>query len=272
MRIPVVDIDPRDTGPEELIVAKYRSLRSWISQPIISVALIASTVVVIGLVWHFSISIPEMPGWGWVALLSAVLALPSGWYVGKRMTAEVYEPDTILMSRLNVYNGDLELRKLTPEDYADLTVLNHRGDQVEREHLRDVVINGRKAIEVDTYDPVSNTATASWQAGVADAQIRHDHSTIQLIKTELDYEIDKVYDLLSQSTQNTREQLSDFASQIVMVAQDVELPDGTIGGLHEQMHDDIEDNDPARDLMDKRFEEGDRPNVEIEIEGANNGD
>ena len=276
MRIPIIGVDPTDVGPREFAEARISEAKAWAAQPVITLGLIGGLVAAIFGLSYAGVSAPTVPNWVWVGVFATPFASIAAWYVGTRLTKEIYEPETILISELNVYNGDQQIIRLQPETFADCTVVNHRGEPVGRERLREVVINGTRAYEVDQYDPVMNVATTSWQAHRPNAEIRQDHNTIEEIKTEQDYEIDKAYDLLSQHTGIVREMLSDFSNQMVRVAEDVELPQGQASqGLHEKMHDRLEELDPSDELMKDNFDpdadaDGDLGEnaVEVEVDGG----
>lgn len=276
MRLPIIRLDPTEIGPFELARAKWESLKEWARQPIISVALVLAAVAMVVAAWRFDVSIPEIPNWGWVAIGAFALAAVPSWIIGQKITEELYSPPRITLSVLNVYNGDQRLVNLSPERFEDMTIVNHRGDEIGSERLREVLINGSRAYEVDIYDPVLNVATTSWQADRSNAEIRHDHATIREVKTEMDYEIDKIYDLLSQYPNAVRESLRDHVNEMVMISQDIQLPESVNRSLHDRVSERIEELDPSEELIQDKLDgkeaaddsdgDVDRDNVEIAIE------
>lgn len=273
MRIPFLGVDPTEVGPREYVGERFRAARDWASQPIVAVGLAVALVALIVGAWSADVSVPTIPNWFWVGVFATPFASAAAWIVGARLTSEIYEPESVVISELNVYNGDQKLIQLRPETFSETTVVNHRGEEVGRERLREVMINGTRAYEVDQYDPVLNVATTSWQAHRPNAEIRQDHNTIEEIKTEQDYEIDKAYDLLSHHTGIVREMLSDFSNQMVRVAEDVELPQGEEpGGLHEKMHDRLDDLDPSDELMKDNFDGHDRATSDASSSGSDSVD
>jgi len=264
MRIPIIGVDPYEIGPWDLVRLKASQLREWSKQPIVSVGLVASGVLLLIGAWQSGIGWPGIPNWGWVALVSSGLGIGASWFVGKDLAAELHNPDMVHLSVLNVYSGDQRIVKVPPETFADATIVNHQWDggeptedhTVGRERLKEVMINGIRCYEVDSYDPVLNVAKTSWQAHRSNNDIRTDHDEIEHIKTEQDYQIDKVYELLANETQTIRAAVAVQANKLIRVAQDVELPEGSDIGVHDSLNELFDDQGLADDLRDEKLDNG----------------
>lgn len=263
MRIPIFRVDPTVIGPIELVRRRYRELKAWAQQPIISVALILGSVALVGGAWMAEISIPEIPNWVIVALLSMIPGAALAYKYGAELAEGIHEPETVYLSELNVYSGDQRLIKLAPERFSDTTVVSHQWDPGEepmsdaivgRERLKRVTVNGTPAYEVDIYDPVLNVAVTSSQAGRSSLDIREDHAKIDMIRTDLERQVDTVYEVLSRETQVIRQATSMQTNKIVAAAQDSELPEEAEIGSHRTMADLFEQEGLDRDLLDQQLD------------------
>lgn len=282
MRIPLLGVDPEEVGPVELVRMKYRGFLGWARQPIIAVALIASTVGLVLGAAYLGVQWPGIPTWGWVAFWTSVFGSIAAWFVGKRLADEIHDPDMVHLSVLDTYSGDQRLAKVPPEAFRDATIVSHEWEgetpipdeyRVGREQLHEVVINGQRHYEVDSYDPVLNVAITSWQAGRSNNDIRTDHDQIEQIKTEMNYEINKVYELLANETETIRKAVAVQTNKVVRVAQDVELPDGADLGVHESLNDVFDSENLSDDLREQKLtdlnddvdEDGDSEVVDVEV-------
>ena len=260
MRIPIFNVDPREVGPIELLRAKLDRYRQWASEPIITLAHIGA-IALIGYGWIQSgASLPEIPNWGWIALGTMLLGTIVAWRISGRLAAELYNPDMVRLSILDAYSGDQKLVKVPPEHFADATIVNHdwSGEEptddviVGRERLHTVIINGKKHYEVEKYDPVLNVARTSWQADRSGNEIRTDHDTLTHIRTEMEEQVDTVYEVLARETQVIRKSTAMQVNKFIAAAQDSELPEEAEVSSHQSMRDLLEDEGVDRDLLDEQ--------------------
>ena len=275
MRIPIFGVDPEEVGPIELLLIKWTGLKKWANEPLNSVMLVAAAVVLIVGAWQSDVSIPQRPNWGWVAILSSGLGLVVAWRVGGRLAEELHDPDVVYISVLDTYSGDQRIVQVPPEHFAETTIVSHKWDGGEpteemivgRERLHEVVINGIRCYEVDKYDPVLGVAVTSWQANRSGNEIRTDHEQIEHIKTEQDYQIDKVYEILSNETQTIRKAVAVQTNRIVQVAQDVELPQGADLGIHDSLNELFENEGLADDLREQTLDQPVESDLDQERDG-----
>jgi len=260
MRIPVLGVDPTEVGPIELLRLKYAKVRAWTRQPLVAVSLVAGFVALVLGAWYTGVGWPGIPNWGWVAIFTSGFGIVSAWIVGRRLASEIHDPNLVNLSVLDTYSGDQKLAKVPPETFRDATIVSHEWEGetpvpddmiVGREQLHEVMINGVRHYEVDQYDPVLNVAITSWQAGRSNNDIRTDHDQIEQIKTELNFEINKVYDLLANETETIRRAVAVQTNKIVRVAQDVELPDGAEIGVHEALNEVFDEQNLSDDLREQ---------------------
>lgn len=236
----------RETGPTDVLRGAYHRLDGFVQKN--GIYLAGMAVVLVVATWHFQPTWPGLPNWTKVALAAILPAAPIGAYVGIRLAAALDTPDTELLSVQNPVTGDQELVHVAPDRFESMTVLNHNGQERDRTYLHKVVINGRRAYEVDDYDREENTAIASWQAGVANTAIRKDRAEIKRIKTSLEREADKSLELLANHPHILREQARTVSMRLIRVAEGVEVPEG--GELHEELSTLLDESDPSEDLLE----------------------
>lgn len=247
--------DPRETGPLDL-------LRSWrfrlgrFADDNSTECIIGFVLLVLG-VWYFDVGFPTLPNWMLVGIAATAFAAAPSLWLGWRLAKELYEPDNVLLSVQNPANGDQDLVWLAPERFDALEVLNHNDKKRDRGFLHEVLVNGRRAYEVDRYDREENVAVASWQAGVSNSAIRRDRSEIKRIKTSLEQEADKALELLANHPDILRQQAREVSNRLVKVAEGVEVPQG--GNLHERLSDLLEEADPSEDLLEGTESNDDEP-------------
>ena len=265
MRIPIFDVDPTVVGPVDLAKRRYAEFVEWARQPLISVGLIGGAVGLVAVGWIVGVSMPSIPNWIRVALLAMIPGSLAASKWGGDLAEGIHDPDVVVLSELNTYSGDQRIIKVAPERFRETTVVNHHWDPGEepmeeaivgRERLHRVQINGKTAYEVDRYDPVLNVAVCSWQAGRTSVDIRQDHEQIRTIKTDMEDQIDTVYEILSRETQVIRQAVAQQTNKIVAMAQDSELPEEAEIGSHQTMSELFEDEGLNDDLLDDDVELG----------------
>lgn len=278
MRIPLFGVDPTVVGPIELAKRRYRAFVQWAQQPIISLGLLLVGGGLLGSLIVYDVSIPSIPNWAVVAVLSMIPGSLIALKYGSELADGLHEPEAVYLSELDTITGDQSIIRLSPERFRDVTVVNHNWDPNEepmeeaivgRERLQRVNINGIEAYEVDHYDPVFNVAECSWMVERSSINIRQDHSEIQSIKTEMEDQIDTVYDILARETQIIRQGISQQVNEIIAVAQDSELPEEAQIGAHQTMSELFEEEGLDEDLVEDRITEQD-PDLGVESNG--NGD
>jgi hypothetical protein len=280
MRIPIFGVDPTVIGPRELARRKKEQLIEWARQPIISVALVA----VAGLLGYglmtAGVSIPEAPNWVSVALITFAVGSVVAWRVGGKLASEIHETETVTLVELNVYNGDARIIQLAPERFRDVTVVNHHWDPGEepmedaivgRERLHEISINGTRAFEVDKYDPVLNVAVGSWQMDRASIDLRRDHEQIEQIKTEMEDQIDTVYEVLSREHTIIRQAVMEQVSEITAKMHDGTMPEDARVETYDEVSDLLDERGIDDELLDEADSEGDA-NRDLQRQELENGD
>lgn len=272
----VLGFDPRETGPLDL----FEQARAWISDVIetYGTVLIASATVLIAVAWWQEVQVPTVPTWLKLAAYTSLLASGSAWVVGKRLARWVHTPDDVLLSVQNAKNGDQRLIRISPDRLDSMRILNHNGEQRDREFLHKPVINGRTAYEVDHYHVEQNTAVASWQAGVSNSQIRADRASIDRIKTKLEREADKALELAANHSAIVREHATEVAHYLIATVEGVEVPHEDGGTrLDDRLSDLLDEADVSDQLLgggdgdgaddgDGGLDDGRATNGSVEIE------
>jgi hypothetical protein len=266
--IPLVPVDPRESGPIDVVASIRSSIGVFVAQNAPYVIL-SITSIALGL-WYLEVSIPSLPDWLLVGLGASAFAAPFAALTGFKLARALYSRETVLLSIQSAESGDQRLLHIAPERFAEVTVETHNGIERERSFLHEVTINGRRGYEVDKYDEETNTATASWQAGVSNSAIRRDRTEIKRIKTDLEQEADKAMELLANHPDIIREQTRQVADEIIRVAEGVEVPSGD--GLHETLSETLSDNDPSEDLLSDSTSDADSDPVEQDEEVDLDGD
>ncbi|WP_336331134.1 hypothetical protein [Haloarcula sp. CGMCC 1.2071] len=249
--IPLVPIDPREVGPVTFIRLRYRALRSVVLDN--APWAIVSTVALVALLWHFEVSVPEVPDWVLVGAISMTVASGPAALLGWRLGAGLWSPETVLISVQNPESGNQRLMQIEPDRFNEMTVINNNGKRRGSDFLKAVRINGSRAYEVDSYDADRNIAVASWQAGVTNSEIRRDRAEIRNIKTSLEEEADKALELLANHPNILRKQAREVSNRLIRVAEGVEVPEG--GQLHERLSDMLDESDPSDQLLGSNVED-----------------
>jgi hypothetical protein len=142
---------------------------------------------------------------------------------------------------------------------------------VGRERLHEISINGTRAFEVDRYDPVMNVAVGSWQMDRASIDLRRDHEQIEQIKTEMEDQIDTVYEVLSREHTIIRQAVMEQVSEITAKMHDATMPEDARVETYDKVSGILEDRGIDDDLLDEANSEGD-PNRDLQREKAENGE
>jgi hypothetical protein len=270
--VPFVPFNPREVGPIDVAKSAYRRATGFLSEN--SRVLIAATVAVIVAAWHFDVSVPEIPNWVLVGAFASAFAFPIATWFGWQLAKGIDTRDTELLAEVNPKTGDIKLINIAPERFQDMTVTNQNEEQRDRDFLHVITVNGRRAYEVDGYDPEKNLAVASWQAGTSNAEIRRQKKSIDRIKTKLERESDKSLELLANHPEILRSQLAEVSNRLIRVSEDVEVPGGE--ALHETLSESLEENDPSSDLLSDRDDFDTRREEDDEHDGddrdADDGD
>lgn len=240
------EFDWRETGPGDVARGALRSVDETVRENLVWV--LGSVVILTLGVWHYQPEWPGLPPLLKVAIVAAIPGVPIGLFVGLRLAYALDTPDTRLLSIQNPVSGDQKLLHVSPTRFERLTVLNHNGEERDRAYLHDVLINGKRAYEVDSYDPEENVAVASWQAGVSNSAIRSDRKTIKKVRTSMEKEADKALELLATHPFILREHASEVSMQLIKAAEGIEVPEG--GELHEELASILEEGDPSEALLE----------------------
>jgi hypothetical protein len=274
----VLGFDPRETGPVDLYAQARDRLVSILDT--YGTVLIASVTVLIAVAWWQGVQPPEVPTWLKLAAYTSLLASGSAWVVGKRLARWVHTPDDVLLSVQNAKNGDQRLIRISPDRLDSMRILNHNGEQRDREFLHKPVINGRTAYEVDHYHVEQNTAVASWQAGVSNSEIRADRASIDRIKTKLEREADKALELAANHSAIVREHATEVAHYLIATVEGVEVPSEDGGQrLDDRLTKLLDQNDVSEQVLggddeqadDDLDDDGRASNGSVEIESNGDG-
>lgn len=236
----------RKTGPGDVARGAVRRVDEFVRE---NAPWVVGSIVILTMgTWHYQPTWPGVPPWLQVALVAAIPATPLGVYMGLRLAAALDSPETRLLSVQNPVTGDQKLVHLSPDRFESMTVLNHNGKERDRTYLHEVMINGRRAYEVDSYDREANTSVASWQAGISNSAIRKDRARIKEIRTSLEEEADKTLELLANHPHILREHAQTVSMRLIRAAEGIEVPEGE--QLHDELSTILDENDPSEDLLE----------------------
>lgn len=263
--IPLVPFDPTEIGPIDLAKAKSRDLWAFLDEHAIVVIPSATLLLVAAL--YFGVSIPEIPNWGWVAIVVCVIFAPYAWFLGKGVASGLYNRDVELLSIVNPASGDQRLILVHPDRFEEIEVINHQNERRGADFLKRIRVNGTLAYEVDDYSEEKNIAVASWQAGETNASIRRQKVQIRRIKTSLEEEADKALELIANHPHILRQHATEVANRLVKVAEGIEVPEG--GKLHESLSETIEEHDPSEELLDSPL---DHVDLDGDADGGDSSD
>lgn len=253
-RLPFVPFDPRKRGPFD-VLRDYRAKLSAFVEANSTVLILAAVALVLG-AWYLDVSLPPIPTWVKVATVASVLvAIPIGSVLGIRLAAGLDTDERVLLSQQAPIAGDQELKRVAPDVFDRMRIINHNGEERGSEFLKTVMINGQKAYEVDHYDEEENVAVASWMAGATNSEVRQSRARIDYIKTKAEEEADKALELLANHPMILREQGREVSMQLVKVAEGIEVPEGD--SLHERLQERLDASDPSDDLLGRSDDEDD---------------
>lgn len=268
--------DPKERGPVDIIADSWERLLEFVDDNAkVLIPSAAAAFVAFVAIWvYFDLSRPSMPNWFWVAVITTIIAAPYGWILGKNMAAGLYESDVEVLSLQDPASGDQRLKKVDPDRFSEMTIVNHNDKQREHDFLHRVRINGVMCWEVDDYDPENNLAVASWMAGESNSSIRADRRQIRRIKNDLEREADKAMELMANYPEIIRKHAVEVANRLVKASVGIEIPNGS--KLHERLTKTIEDADPSEDLLSNNDADGDRDNdpdaVDLDLDADSDAD
>lgn len=243
--LPGIPFDPTEKGPLDVArEAKFAFGRFVRENAKILIPTVAALFVA---AWYFGISVPTLPNWLLVMIFVGILAAPYGLFLGIGLAKGLHQDDVEILALVDPATGDIRLKKVDPDRFAAMRVVNHNGKQRDLDFLHRIRVNGVLAYEVDSYDVEANVATASWQAGESNASIRRQKSQIAWIKTSLEREADKALELIANHPDILRQHATEVANRLVKVTEGIEVPQG--GELHDNLSSIIEEADPSDDLL-----------------------
>jgi len=247
--------DPRQYGPFDL----WSDIKSWMSsrdRELLAVGVIG----VIGLAVanaRYGVSI-SIPGWVRIYIGSVIAALLIGIYPVRKTVETLWDSEMVPLVVLDAANGDIGVIELSPARFRDLTVVDHGGERHDSSFLREVsLMGGRRAYEVDEFDPERNVAVSSWMSGATNRDIRRHKHTVKYLKEELSREADKSLDALVNAPEVLREQGAVIANSMIRTAEGVESPSEESADVYDQMWERVSDTDRSEELLQDRGMEGD---------------
>lgn len=260
----LLPFNPHTTGPVDLLGAAARRLHAFVRRNerlligLFAFALVAQLAAYL----HsgYVVDLPSVPNWMLVGIGVFIVllpfAIPTGWMLEKWFGSD----DSIPVSIQNPVTGDQRIRWMTPAKFDAMTIYsvdpseNKDAEEVGRDYLERVLINGIMAYELEWLDEEENVAVSSSMAGRSNSQIRRDRHEIGAIKTELITEADKAVEFIVRSGHILRRQGEEVANELIRVYEDVALPEG--GELHERLVEEREKANPADDLLGDSYNKG----------------
>lgn len=125
----------------------------------------------------------SIPGWFWAYLVLAILVFAVTW-PWQTLIIKAMESVGKLLHDVNPYNGDAALWELTEDQWSDLTVVNSRGEEMDKGELWhiDTLHGGYECVE---YDPEENVAVVSWFGGADPLELRAYKKTLKIVEMRL---------------------------------------------------------------------------------------
>lgn len=262
--LPLVPVDPRDVGPQQLAaqwIGWGRSLLDRYSREIL-----LTSVVTVALMWHFGIGLPRVPDWLLVGVGGVVFMAPPALIIGFWTAWGLYRPDSILVKEIDAASGDTRLLRLSPERWDDLDIVSPNGKRRGREFLERISVNSVPAYEVDRVDFGRDLVIVSDMAGRTKTQIRRDREEIYRAATELEREADKSLTMMLRSPSILRRLGRRLSRHMTEAVERVEDP--TDESLHEEFMQIVDDANPAEDLLEESL----RPGVDSDVSESDESD
>ena len=251
----VLPFDPKEYGPFDL----WSDIKSWMShrdRELLAVGVIGAIALGVANV-RYGVSI-SIPAWVRVYIGSVIAALLIGIYPVRKAVETLWDSEMVPLVVLDAANGDLGVIELSPARFRDLTVVDHGGDRHDSSFLREIsLMGGRRAFEVDDYDPERNVAVSSWMSGATNRDIRRHKHTVSYLKEELSREADKSLDALVNAPEVLREQGAVIANSMIRTAEGVESPTDESADVYDQMWERVEQTDRSEELLQDRGMSGD---------------
>lgn len=270
---PLLPFDPREKGPMDVAKDGYESTKEFVDEN--SRALIIAVAALIGLAWRADLSMPDVPTWLWIMVLSGTVSVPPMAYFSWQVADALHRPDVETLSIQNPASGDQRIKHVSPDTFEQLEVWNappehEDATKVDTTYLEEVRINGIRAWEVDDYRPDEGIVVASAMAGRTHADIRRDRNEIAAIKYDLITQTEKATQFLVEAHGILRKQGEEVAHELVRVVEDVDLPQGD--QLHDRLWKARNEADPSDDLLDSEYDfEPDRGDEEDEEQQKDDG-
>jgi polyhydroxyalkanoate synthesis regulator phasin len=217
-------IDPEEIGPLELSVLIGR----WISKN--AVRLFVAGVVV-AIVAGYGVENGwwslEIPTWVWVFVGATLAAIVLGTYPIMRALRWLWTDRSHALVDIDPVDGDIAVYELSDDRFANLTVIGRDGDEKPSPTaaLHEVrLASGSTGYEVESYDPATNTAVASWMAGASNWEIRRHQRTVDVVVEELSAEASRSLDEIIEAPEAVRRQGSTVVNELVRIAEGERAP------------------------------------------------
>lgn len=281
----IFGVDWRHVGPREL-VAQYRE-RFRSLHPAIQVG--TALAIAIGVIYVR----PSPPPWMWLVGLSALVGAGAALVPARNVVEELVTDDKEILEELHPVDGDRATRTLSQDRFADMTVIDYDGRERDKSYLVEVSrlvgvtddgeTEWRRAYEVDRYDPVTNTAIASYMAGASNADLRRFERAVWEIKSELSREADRSLEEIVQAPEARRRAAAAAVQQMIEAAEGIEAPGehsmiDELDQLRREAEQSVDEllADRGIDDLEERLAENDEDpttpdSVEISIDGLGVG-
>lgn len=243
--------NPKTTGPADLLAAAIGAASEWVSDH--SRELIAAvTAIVLAQMGLFAwkgivfLGLPTLPNWFLVGFFGAAFFAPAALVIGVLLGRVLYSADTQLISVMSAASGEQQIKHVSNDLLDDLTVVNQNGDEKDLSYLVRTRVNGRTALEVDSFDEERGVLVASSMAGRTNQDIRQDRLSIRRIKTAMEREVDEATEMKANYRDLVREQGAALANWIIRTAQGATVPNGV--ELHDEMQSALEEIEPLAEM------------------------
>ena len=233
--------DPEETGPWDI----YRSGKGWVTDH--SKWLIGGGVLIAValIVFQPDVSTPEIPTWARVFVATGVIIAGVAYSPAKKFVRYLHERQQVTLLELSPMEGDLAVHRLSPDRFAELTVVDGNDDRQGTNYLSKLTTKAGTAFECKRYDAENNVAKASWLAGKSYKSIREKQKQLEHIETEQAREADKFLDLRVNHGSIIRRAYREVINRQIKQTEKMTVPDGEV--ISETIEDVIGDLDATRE-------------------------
>ncbi|AGB38069.1 hypothetical protein [Natronococcus occultus] len=171
------------------------------------------------------LSVGDIPDTAWVAVAVVILAAPYAIFIAAIVVGLVAEAQHVFLHVLEGETGNAEGHELSQAQWEDLVVLDWNDNEVGKERLVSIDVSRYgKAVEVDAYNPETNTARTSYMGETSNREIRRFPKLIEAVKEKISPHARAYSEMHAKMDLEVEDRAQDGVNSFIAMFERVSLP------------------------------------------------